>query len=444
MAERGAIYIQGPKIWLRFDDAMTVTNETHIFSNEVVSQTLENGAPLVDHIIVLQDELECQIFVSNNVFQDSQDVYAAVKTLRNTRALVNVYTGHEIYSNMAIESVNAPHEAPNVNCLTFTIKFKKIDWSEDVDNNYPLARYELPLVPQLQAYSSNVANNVYKEEQQNRISEGMKNAQEGVFPGPADVETSAVAKSDYGELLALDNAEFPATVPLQSIIEKIFQRNNFTEEEIETFFAAYVGDVTISGIQNILAVPNTENMSLAEVYDTLLENMSFLPSLSFVPMTFNSTVAGQVIQFEMYYNELLHVWKAELRDAIGEPVVENMTLLAGVNNIEGLQLKYQRLNQDGKITVEDLVLTGLYITEPIYSKQPEIQIVEDEEKNPGFYEKGIESSKYAFTETQDGSSPCYIGYFTDEVASEIYRKYINGGQKEQSLAFDELGDYEMA
>lgn len=443
MAERGAIYIQGPKTWLRFDDAMTVTNETHTFANEVVSQTLENGAPLVDHIIVLQDELECQIFVSNNVLQDSQDVYAAVKTLRNTRALVNVYTGHEIYSNMAIESVNAPHEAPNVNCLTFTIKFKKIDWSEDVDNNYPLARYELPLVPQLQAYSSSVANNVYKTEQQNRIAENMKNAQEGMFPGPADIESSAVAKSDYGELLALDNAEFPATVPLQSIIAKIASRNNFTQEEIETFFAAYVGDVTISGIENIISVPDNEGLSLLEVYDTLQENMSFLPSLSFVPITFNATVAGQVIQFEMYYNELLHVWKAEIRDAIGEPVVENMTMLAGVNNIGGLQLKYKRLNQDGRITVEDLVLAGLYVTEPMYSKQPQIE-TENEQPNPGFYEKGIECSQYAFTETKDGSAPCYVGYFVDTTASNIYKKYMNGGTKEQSLAYSELGDYTMS
>ena len=83
------------------------------------------------------------------------------------------------------------------------------------------------------------------------------------------------------------------------------------------------------------------------------------------------------------------------------------------------------------------------MTEPIYSKQPQIE-TEDEQSNPGFYEKGIECSQYAFTETKDGSAPCYVGYFVDATASNIYKKYMNGGTKEQSFAYSELGDYTMS
>ena len=165
MAKRGSMYIQGDSHWLAFDNALTVTNETHNFANEVVSQPLENGSLLTDHIIIMQDELEVQVFVSNSVPQESQDTYSALKIIRNTRQLCNVYTDHEIYTSMAIESVSAPHEAPQVNAITFTIKFKRIDWTDDVENSYPLAKYEIPLAPQLQSFSTNVSSNVYKKQQ---------------------------------------------------------------------------------------------------------------------------------------------------------------------------------------------------------------------------------------------------------------------------------------
>lgn len=429
MAKRGSIYIQGQNSWLAFDDALTVTNETHNFGNEVVSQVLENGSLLTDHIIVLQDELEAQIFVSNSRPQESQDVYSAIKGLRNNRELCNVYTDHEIYTSMAIETVSAPHEAPQVNAITFTVKFKRVDWTQDVENSYPLAKYEIPLAPQLQSFSTNIPSDVYTAKRQARISKGMQAARDGVLMDIDDVETAAVSMNDYGETTTLDNQRTPATSVLLDIITKIAERNSYTQEEKETFFATHVGDVTVAGAQSTGGSSSDQGLlPLEAVFYEIAENGSFLPSLLATPVRFNFIVSGQVLQVEMVYNELLHVWKGEIRDAIGQPVLENMTMMAGANCIEGLHLKYNRLNESANIVTEDLVLAGLYVTEPL-----------GQERNVA--EKGLESSQYAFTETEDGTSPCYVCYFESQTASDVYKQYMNGERVDQHQSYDELGDY---
>lgn len=188
MAVSGTLYIQAQTVQLMFDAALTVPNETHSFGNEIVSQTLEDGSNISDHIIILQDELEVQIFVSNSVLQESQDTYAALKTIRNKRELCTVFTDHEIYENMAIESVSAPHEAPMVNSITFTVKFKRIDWVGAVVNTYPPAKFQ----PQVAASMAPG----YKHEQQ----AGMQEAVQGKM-GPVDaVDMTASATQDVGEI----------------------------------------------------------------------------------------------------------------------------------------------------------------------------------------------------------------------------------------------------
>lgn len=127
MAKRGTLYIEGTATRLSFSDFLTVSSESHSFANEVVSQTLEDGSSLCDHVVVQQDELEVQLFCSNSIPQGSQGVYSALKKMRNNRELCKIYTDHEIYDKMVIESVEAPHEAPMVNDMKFTVKFKRID-----------------------------------------------------------------------------------------------------------------------------------------------------------------------------------------------------------------------------------------------------------------------------------------------------------------------------
>ena len=244
-----------------------------------------------------------------------------------------------------------------------------------------------------------------------------------------NADHSGVSMNDYGETTTLDNQRNPVTSILLDIITKISQRNSYTQEEKETFFATHVGDVTVAGTQWQEAYSSDQDiLPLETVFYEIAENASFLPSLLSTPVRFNFIVSGQVLQVEMVYNELLHVWKGEIRDAIGQPVLENMTMMAGANNIEGLHLKYNRLNEAANIVTEDLVLAGLYVTEPL-----------GQDRNVS--ERGLESSQYAFTETKDGTSPCYVCYFENQIASDVYKEYMNGERVDQHQSYDELGDY---
>lgn len=190
MAEQGSIYIQSRSIQLMFDQALTIPSETHSFGNDIATQVLEDGSPISDHIIVLQDELEVQIFVSNSVQQESQDVYAALKTIRNERELCTVYTDHEIYYDMAIESVSAPHEAPMVNCMTFTVKFRRIDWTGEVIN-------------------------IYRSEYFASVAGEMQAASNGDFEPAEAVDTTAPEMTDVGEVT-------PATTTVPDFKAAIF------------------------------------------------------------------------------------------------------------------------------------------------------------------------------------------------------------------------------
>lgn len=188
MAVRGTLYIQAQTAQLMFDAALTVPNETHTFGNEIVSQTLEDATNISDHIIILQDELEVQIFVSNSVFQESQDTYAALKTIRNKRELCTVFTDHEIYENMAIESVTAPHEAPMVNSITFTVKFKRIDWVGAIVNTYPPAKFQTQSAVSMAAGSGNGQQ------------AGIQGAAQGKMEPIDAVDMTASATQDVGEI----------------------------------------------------------------------------------------------------------------------------------------------------------------------------------------------------------------------------------------------------
>jgi len=189
MATYGSIYIKGTKTVVSLDEATTVPSETHTFENEVVSQTLENGCQLSDHIIVLQDELEVQLFISNSVQQKSQEVYAALKNMRNTRELCQIFTDHEIYKNMAIQSVSAPHEAPYINQLSMTLKFKRVDYVGSITNEYPPSKFQ----EGVSVFGQDiVGDNLNTQETQDAIL--------GYFGGVDDVDMSACDFQDAGEL----------------------------------------------------------------------------------------------------------------------------------------------------------------------------------------------------------------------------------------------------
>jgi hypothetical protein len=109
-------------------------NETHDAKNTVTSQTLENGSPLVDHIIIEADEITVSLLFTNFdghgkplEGEMAKTAWQELKRLRNNRELLEVVTLHEIYTNMAIVSINAKHDAPYKGQLNIELQLKKID-----------------------------------------------------------------------------------------------------------------------------------------------------------------------------------------------------------------------------------------------------------------------------------------------------------------------------
>lgn len=133
MADNTAFFMGVNPVLTNLTSAITV-KEGHNASNSIASQTLEDGSIINDHIIVLPRTVSVDFFVSNIDGTNSQTlgenaitVFQELERIRNERELVTLYTYHEIYDNMAIESITSAHEAPNRGQLTINVIFKEVN-----------------------------------------------------------------------------------------------------------------------------------------------------------------------------------------------------------------------------------------------------------------------------------------------------------------------------
>ena len=157
------------------------------------------------------------------------------------------------------------------------------------------------------------------------------------------------------------------------------------------------------------------------------DNIQFITGLSVGAQKFSISVLGQAIGFEIFYNQLLNVWKCDLSDAVGNKIISNLTLMAGSSNLKGLYCKYQSTNDTGEIVEEDLAIKDLFVTEPRNQKFDK-------------YERGIESSKFAFSLDSLGYAPCAIIYFTNQEVADLYASMINNQTRTNLVSLDEM-DY---
>lgn len=175
--------------------------------------------------------------------------------------------------------------------------------------------------------------------------------------------------------------------------------------------------------------PNVEPEVLQSYFDIIASNMKMVTGFLVRPQRFTISVEGQAIGFEMFYDPALRCWKIDMRDALGDIILADATLLAGVNMVHGLELRYRATNDEDEIVESDLAIVGLYVTDPRNMKFDK-------------FEQGVESSKYAFAKDDLGNSPCAILYFSDKQASELYASLINGEERRELIDLDDL-DYEI-
>ena len=166
---------------------------------------------------------------------------------------------------------------------------------------------------------------------------------------------------------------------------------------------------------------------LAEKIEIIRQNAFFITNLSITPQKFNISVEGQSIGLDLFFDPLLMCWKCNMTDAIGGDILTDITMMAGQNICDGLYLKYRATNDNNEIVEQDLVLKGLFVTEPRNQKFDK-------------FERGVESSKYAFASDVLGNCPCAIIYFTNQEASDLYQTLINGEKPELQVGIEDL-DY---
>lgn len=158
-------------------------------------------------------------------------------------------------------------------------------------------------------------------------------------------------------------------------------------------------------------------------------NGRFLTDFPVSAQKFNVSVEGQAIEFLLYYEPLLNCWKCNLKDALGNNILSDATLLAGQNIVDGLRLKYKSTNDQNEETENELTIKGLFVTEPLNGKFEKIS-------------KGVESTKLAFARDSLGNCPCALLYFSDQEAATLYAKLINGQQPEINVGLEDM-DYQV-
>lgn len=109
-------------------------SENHKADAQITNQPIEDGSIVSDHIILQPDVVEIIAEMSNFDSNNSQSIgerattaWAEFKRAIQSRELFDVVTHHELYENMALESLGGEHVAPYTGKLALKLTFRKID-----------------------------------------------------------------------------------------------------------------------------------------------------------------------------------------------------------------------------------------------------------------------------------------------------------------------------
>ena len=112
-------------------------SEIHTAEAVVTETPVEDGSVVTDHIVIKPDTVEIIAEVSNFDANGAASTGERVKTAwqqfkdaLNSRQLFDVVTLHELYENMAFESLTGEHSAPYKGKMAYKITFKKVDFAQ--------------------------------------------------------------------------------------------------------------------------------------------------------------------------------------------------------------------------------------------------------------------------------------------------------------------------
>ena len=124
-------------------DLDVTLDEAHEWLSDVVTNPVEIGSPITDHIQQQPDKLTITGFISDSPITDSiasqlstigdsefgtraQTAFDLLRALMASKKLVTVYTRYRIYTDMALASINIPRSAGLGEAIQFTAQFTHV------------------------------------------------------------------------------------------------------------------------------------------------------------------------------------------------------------------------------------------------------------------------------------------------------------------------------
>lgn len=416
--------------------ASIVLSETHTISNDIVSQPLEDGSSLFDHIVVLPDELEVVIHTGNAPRPGSSDrypsqlLYSQLKEIRNRRDLCMVYTLHETYSNLAIKDITVPNVAPFPGRTDIVVKFIKVDLIKESQSQFVRSLFQDAVTTlsssidflgeEFSDYNQLSSNQVIQQ-----LEQEMMDAAKGILPDVTDVTDAASSIMDLGEGEMFDSLPNPfenSTITdkmaesekMQILNALIGIYDNPSTSVLKTPYATMKN--MVQTISKAYSTAGNFTQDVRNRLQTVCTGISFISNLSIGAQRFIRTIGGQVLGITSYFDVLTNNWKVNLTDAQGIEMISGAALVLGVNVLAGLSPVYTSTLSDGTVDESPITFHGMYMSEPVPNQIAVTTVMN----------KGIESSPYAFKAGSNDIAPCSIFVFLNQEAADAYNDLIYG------------------
>ena len=109
-------------------EVSVLTSESHTFSSDVTTLSLESGAEVSDHAIVKPEQVTVQVSMTNagTGSDAARDAFETFRRLLEDRELLELVTEHAVYSNMIITSLTPKHTQPYKGALTLSIQLRRV------------------------------------------------------------------------------------------------------------------------------------------------------------------------------------------------------------------------------------------------------------------------------------------------------------------------------
>ena len=110
-------------------EVSVVTSEAHTITAQATKQSIESGAEVTDHVIIVPPSVAITYEVANtgdgpNV---AKDVFETFKTMLEKRELMELITEHYVYDNMVLVSLTPLHAAPYKGRLQCTATLQRVN-----------------------------------------------------------------------------------------------------------------------------------------------------------------------------------------------------------------------------------------------------------------------------------------------------------------------------